>query len=84
MQQPIVTVGVPVLRDDKVIFVLTMALDPAHLSALLRDQNIPSEWTAGIFDRKGIIVARNRDIDRFLGHPATAALREKMAAASEG
>ena len=84
MQQPIVTVGVPVLRDDKVIFVLTMALEPAHLSAILRDQNIPSEWTAGIFDRKGIIVARNRDIDRFLGHPATAALREKMAGAAEG
>ena len=84
MHRPILTVGVPVLQDDKVIYVLTMALDPAHLSALLQDQKIPFEWTAGIFDRKGIIVARNRDLDRFFGHPATPALREKMAGAVDG
>src|SRR6266851_4815771 len=48
LQRPILTVGVPVFRDDKVIYVLTMALDPAHLSAVLRDQNIPFDWTAGV------------------------------------
>jgi signal transduction histidine kinase len=84
LQRPILTVGVPVFRDDKVIYVLTMALDPAHLSAVLQDQNIPFDWTAGIFDRKGIIVARNRDLDRFFGHTATATLRERMAGAVEG
>jgi len=67
MQQPILTVGVPVLQEGKVVYVLTMALDPAHLSAVLEQQNIPPEWTAGILDRKGIIVARNRDLGRFLG-----------------
>jgi signal transduction histidine kinase len=84
MQRPIVTVGVPVMQNDKVIYVLTMALDPARFSVLLQDQNIPSAWTVGIFDRKGTIVARNRDLDRFFGQPATAALREKMAGAVEG
>ena len=84
MQRPILTVGVPVLQDGKVVYVLTMALDPAHLSAILEQQNIPPEWTAGILDRKGIIVARNRDLERFLGQPATAALRERIAGAVEG
>src|ERR1700730_14820906 len=84
LQRPILTVGVPVFQDDKVIYVLTMALDPAHLSAVLQDQKIPLDWTAGIFDRKGIIVARNRDLDRYFGHTATATLRERMAGAVEG
>jgi len=74
LQRPILTVGVPVFQDDKVIYVLTMALDPAHLSAVLQDQNIPFDWTAGIFDRKGTIVARNRDLDRFFGRPVAHAV----------
>src|SRR6266851_177028 len=84
LQRPILTVGVPVLRDGKVTYVLTMALDPARLSAVLRDQNLPTEWTAGVFDRKGIIVARNRDIDRFFGQPAAPMLHEQMSKAVAG
>jgi two-component system, cell cycle sensor histidine kinase and response regulator CckA len=34
-------------------------------------------------DRKGIIVARNRDLDRFLGKPVAPMLREKLADAVE-
>ena len=84
LQRPILTVGVPVLHDDKVLYVLTMALDPARLSTLLQGQNVPSDWTAGIFDRKGIIVARNRDLDRYFGQPAEPVLREKMSEATAG
>jgi signal transduction histidine kinase/CheY-like chemotaxis protein len=84
LQRPILTVGVPVFQDGKVIYVLTMALDPDYFSAVLQDQNIPFAWTAGVLDRKGITVARNRDLDRFFGHTATATLRERMAGAVEG
>jgi PAS domain S-box-containing protein len=84
LQRPILTVGVPVLHDDKVFYVLTMALDPARLSTLLQGQNVPSDWTAGIFDRKGIFVARNRDLDRDFGQPAEPVLREKMSEATAG
>jgi signal transduction histidine kinase/CheY-like chemotaxis protein len=58
-------------------------LGPEILSALLHEQNLSPDWTATIFDRKGIIVARNRELERFLGQPASPALREKIAGAAE-
>jgi signal transduction histidine kinase/ActR/RegA family two-component response regulator len=83
LQRPIVTVGVPVFRDGEVAYVLAMGLGPEVLSAVLQDQNVSPDWTAAILDRKGIIVGRNRDLDRFLGQPVAPMLREKLAEAIE-
>jgi len=78
LQRPIVTVGVPVFRDEKVLYVLTMALDPARFSELLQGQNLSPGWTITVFDRKGIVVASNKDPDRFFGQLAPSVLREKL------
>jgi hypothetical protein len=75
LRRPVLTVGVPVFRDGEVVYVLLVVLGPEILSALLLEQNLPPDWTATIFDRKGIIVARNRELERFLGQPASPALR---------
>jgi hypothetical protein len=83
LRRPVLTVGVPVFRDGEVAYVLLMVLGPEILSVLLREQNLSPDWTAAIFDRKGIIVARNRELERFLGQPASPALREKIAGAAE-
>jgi signal transduction histidine kinase/ActR/RegA family two-component response regulator len=83
LQRPIVTVGVPVFRDGEVAYVLAMGLGPEILSAVLQDQKVSPDWTAAILDRKGIIVGRNRDLDRFLGQPVAPMLREKLAEAIE-
>jgi hypothetical protein len=69
LKRPIVVIGVPVYRDGKVAYVLAMGLGAEVLSVLMKDQKLPGDWTAAILDRKGVIVARNRDLDRFLGHP---------------
>jgi signal transduction histidine kinase/CheY-like chemotaxis protein len=81
LRRPILVLGVPVFRDGQVAYVLAMGLGPEILSALLQEQNLSSDWTAAIFDRKGLIVARNRELDRFLGKPAAPILLEKMAGA---
>jgi signal transduction histidine kinase/CheY-like chemotaxis protein len=78
LKRPILTAGVPVFRDGKVVYVLAMGLGPETLSAVLQDQKLSPDWTAAVFDRKGIIVARNRELDRFLGKPAAPMLLEKM------
>ncbi|HEY2526646.1 MAG TPA: response regulator [Xanthobacteraceae bacterium] len=83
LRRPVLTVGVPVLRDGEVAYVLLMVLEPEILSALLQEQKLSPDWTATIFDRKGIIVARNREFERFLGQPVSPALREKIAGAAE-
>ena len=79
LYRPIVTVGVPVFRDGKVAFVLVMALGPEILSKLLSQPDLSPDWVVAIFDRKRIIVARNRELDRFLGKPAAPIIREAIA-----
>ncbi len=78
LRRPILVVGVPVFRDGQVVYVLAMGLGPELLSALLQEQNLSPDWTAGIFDRKGVIVARNRELDRFLGKQVSPTLLEAM------
>ena len=78
LRRPILVMGVPVFRDGQVAYVLAMGLGPEILSSLLEEEHLPPDWTAGIFDRKGIIVARNRELDRFLGKPVSPTLLEAM------
>ncbi len=61
-----VNVGVPVIRDNEVRFVLAIALAPAALSQQLLS-NMPEGWLGGIFDRNLRIIARSRDQERFVG-----------------
>jgi signal transduction histidine kinase/ActR/RegA family two-component response regulator len=83
LRRPILVVGVPVFRDGQVVYVLAMGLGPEVLSSLLKEQSLSPEWTVGIFDRKGIIAARNRELDRFLGKPVSPTLLEAMRAPAE-
>jgi signal transduction histidine kinase/CheY-like chemotaxis protein len=78
LHRPIVAVGVPVFRDGKVAFILVMGLGSEILSRLLHQPDLSADWVVAIFDRKGIIVARNRELDRFLGKPAAPIIREAI------
>jgi signal transduction histidine kinase/ActR/RegA family two-component response regulator len=78
LRRPILVVGAPVFRDGQVVYVLAMGLGPEILSSLLEEQSLSPDWTVGIFDRKGIIVARNRELDRFLGKPVSPTLLQAM------
>jgi signal transduction histidine kinase/ActR/RegA family two-component response regulator len=88
LHRPIISVGVPVLRDGHVVYVLAMGIGPEIVSALLKDQNLLSEaispaWTIAILDRKGVILARNRELYQFLGKPVAPLLRKAMMSATE-
>jgi signal transduction histidine kinase/ActR/RegA family two-component response regulator len=83
LRRPILVVGVPVFQDGRVVYVLAMGLGPEVLSSVLEEQNLSPDWTAGILDRKGIIVARNRELDRFLGKPVSPTLLEAMRGSPE-
>jgi signal transduction histidine kinase len=83
LRRPILAIGVPVFRDGQVAYVLAMGLGPEVLSSLLQEQNLSPDWVVGIFDRKGVIVARNRELDRFLGKPVSPLLRQAMRGPAE-
>ncbi len=79
LRRPILVVGVPVFRDGRVVYVLAMGIGPEILGSLLREQGLSPDWIVGIFDRKGVIVARSRELDRFFGKPVGPTLQEAMA-----
>src|SRR5215469_6404829 len=84
LRRPILTVGVPVFRDGRVAYVLAMGVGPEILSALLNEQNLPPGWSAGIFDRNGLIVAHTHDLGHLVGQPANPPLRAQISKSFEG
>jgi PAS domain S-box-containing protein len=66
----IVTVYVPVLRQDKVKYVLAVGVEPQAFAGVLGQQKLPAEWIGTVLDRKKIIVARTHSPELFVGKPA--------------
>jgi len=88
LRRPLISVGVPVVHDGHVVYVLAMGIAPEILSELFKEQNLLAEaispaWTIAILDRKGIILARNRELDQFLGKPVAPLLRKAMIRGTE-
>ena len=73
------SVGVPVFRDGKVVYCLRAIFRTSSLNALLAAQHMPADWTAGIFSRSGLRLARSRAPDKFVGKPATAMVLNALA-----
>src|SRR5215467_11798443 len=70
-QVPTVAVTVPVIHAETLAYVLEAGLDLATLSRLLSEGKLPPTWIATIIDRHGIMVARTRSIEQWLGKPTT-------------
>lgn len=66
-KKAILAVSVPVLRGSKLRYVLSLSIEPERLKELLDRQKVPPEWRATITDRKGIVIARTRLHDAFVG-----------------
>jgi len=62
-----VPVRVPVMRSERVAYVLTGVLKPAALGGVLARQRIPADWIGTVFDRRNMIVVRTRSVEQFLG-----------------
>ena len=78
-----VAVSVPVLRDGRAIYVLSLNIAPL-LPRLLADLNLPADWIVTIADRGGTTIARNREADRFVGQLSGSAALELFRTSDEG
>lgn len=67
VRQPVYNISIPVMRDNELRFVMSLGLMPEDLRALLQSQGLPPNWSAAIWDGKGITMARTRDQARLLG-----------------
>jgi hypothetical protein len=77
-------VSVPMLDNGKVVAMLSGGLPPQRLQRLFADSGLRDSWSAGIVDRQGILLARSRLPERYVGVEAQqpmadAARSDKMA-----
>ena len=71
-------VRVPVLRDDRVGYVLTAWITAERFADVLRRHAaLSDEWVRGVVDANGVIVARSRDHERFVGQRGTPASQRR-------
>jgi two-component system CheB/CheR fusion protein len=82
-KKSIVVIGVPVISGGAVKYVLTMALSSAFLQRLLELQSLSPDYLCTVVDANKVIVARSRDIDDYLGKPASASLSRNSTASLE-
>ncbi|KFG67740.1 hypothetical protein JH26_20905 [Microvirga sp. BSC39] len=68
--RPIISVRVPVLKDDTVTHVLSMAVEPRRIADVLQAEGLPGQWVATIIDRADRVVARSRRHEAFVGTTA--------------
>lgn len=83
-KHPIISLDVPVVIDGVVTYSLGIGVLPEHFQAILKAQDLPSDWVAGILDSGGTIVGRNLSLDEFIGKKASNKLLEAMMTAPEG
>jgi signal transduction histidine kinase len=83
--EAIVPVRVPVIREGKLRYILSVGVQATIFQGIvlskLPDRNVT---TAGIVDRNGVIIARSRDPEQWVGKPAAAPLREAIATRTSG
>ena len=78
-------VRVPVLHDGRVLYVLSAWITSQGFSSVLRRQaRFPDEWVRGVVDTSGVVVARSRDPERYVGEKGTAAFLARYDETPEG
>lgn len=78
-------VRVPVVRGGELRYVLTAVITPKALESLVSQAPSPNEeWTRTVVDGQGIVVARSRDPERFVGQSGTPSFLRHVREATEG
>ncbi|TBO27891.1 HAMP domain-containing protein [Aquabacterium lacunae] len=82
--KPTVTLGVPVLREGRVVYVLNAGLVPERLLDVIKSQHLPPHYVCAILDSRGRIVARSHDMARHIGRYAVPDLVQAVTRQQEG
>jgi len=82
-RQPLVAVHVPVFRGGQVVYCLSVGYQPSYLGRVLASETLPKDRVLAILDRKGVIIARTHEPERFVGKPGSASLVKRLAETDE-
>ena len=85
IKQPGFAVHAPVTRNGQVVYVLSALITSSAFSEVLRrEAKVSDEWVRGIVDGNGVLVARSRDPERFVGQKGTESFLERYSKGDEG
>jgi len=84
LRRPVMSVDVPVMNDGRVAFDLSVGEVPERFRKILQEQQLPAGWIGVVFDRKGTIVARTQEHERFVGNPGSRELVQRVSQVPEG
>lgn len=77
-------IAVPALRDGIVKYVVLAGWYVEHFASLVGARDSHGEWTRAIVDGEGLIVARGRAPEQFVGRKATPDFLERIAQSTHG
>nr|WP_307736135.1 PAS domain-containing protein [Massilia pinisoli] len=75
----VISISVPVWREGKVAYALTVELRPRRLTDLLTDQNLPPHWNALVYDNHRRLVAYRGHTPYGIGDPMQPELARALA-----
>ena len=84
LRRPVMSVDVPVLRGERVVYALSIGEVPDRFRAILSEQKLPAGWIGAVFDRSGTVVARTHEHERFVGGKGAPELVARMSEQAEG
>ena len=73
-----IAVAVPVIRGGQAVGRLEMVFTLSRFAEVLSRRTLPEAWTGAILDSKGVIVARSREAQSFVGKPGGANLQDSI------
>ena len=82
--QYFVSIGVPVVRANKIRYVLGVRILASVFSAVLRQQNAPVDGVVALIDSRMAIVARTRAEEKFVGGNPSPDFTRAISSAGEG
>ncbi|MDI1266875.1 MAG: cache domain-containing protein, partial [bacterium] len=75
----LVSLRVPVIRDDKLRYILTVGLLPDQFGTILSQAGLPAGWAGTVVDAREKIVARTPDTQKGSAVATTPAVQEAIA-----
>ncbi|WP_148294084.1 ATP-binding protein [Azospirillum sp. B4] len=74
----------PVFRDGTPVYILSLIMPSTEFTQLLTEQQLRAGWIGAVVDRSGVIIARTRDPDRYVGQKARPEFVEAYAELTSG
>lgn len=83
-RQPLIAIDVPVFRQGRVVYDLSMALPSSRLDSILSRRHLSGEMFGAILDSGGMVVAKTRQPQCFVGQRGCNVLRDAVTRSAAG